>query len=459
MIQRDVSGYVRLFQEHTEFRMQENLEISLALLKGNLVQNSRSSSSGVSARVYKSGSWGFASHPELSDAAAADVIKSATENARFMARATGRAAPNLPPALGRHRSDYSTRKPRLDQQALVDFVTAVDRFIAAAYPALTSRRVALRCLDMVKSLATSDGSASFSYVPRTIMSVSLSADSSAGPVDVFDVWGGLGQFEDVFASPGDLREQVERLHDHLVAKREATYARAGSARCILAADLAGMLAHEAIGHTVEADFVAGGSVARDYLGAQVASPLVSMVDFAHTAQGAPCPVPVFVDDEGVEARDAVIIQDGVLKSYLHNRESALRFEVAPTGNARAFAFSDEPLIRMRNTAIVPGETSLDEMIDAIDDGYYLVRSGNGQADSTSEFMFGITIGYEIKGGKLGRAIRDTTISGVAFDLLKTVTMVSKDMVWSVGGMCGKKQGIPVSLGGPAVACTITIGGR
>ncbi|MBN1423524.1 TldD/PmbA family protein [Candidatus Fermentibacteria bacterium] len=459
MIPKDVSWCARLFQEHTEFRMQENSEIGVALLKGNVVQNSRSSSSGVSARVYKNGSWGFASYPETSDEAAADVVQAATENARFMARATGRSAPDLPPAVASHQWDFSTQKPRLDQQALVDFASTVDAFVAASYPALTSRRVALRCLDMIKSLVTSDGSVSFSFVPRTLISVSLSAETSSGPVDVFDVWGGLGQFEDVFASPEDLHEPLEQLHDHLMAKREAVYAQAGSARCVLAADLAGMLAHEAIGHTVEADFVMGGSVARDYLGAQVASPLINLIDYAHTAQGSPCPVPVFVDDEGVEAHDTVIIQDGVLKSYLHNRETALRFEVPPTGNARAFRFSDEPLIRMRNTAIVPGESSLGEMIAAIDDGYYLLRSGNGQADSTSEFMFGITIGYEIKGGKVGRAIRDTTISGVAFDLLKTVTMVSNTMVWSVGGMCGKKQSIPVSLGGPAVACTVTIGGR
>ena len=99
------------------------------------------------------------------------------------------------------------------------------------------------------------------------------------------------------------------------------------------------------------------------------------------------------------------------------------------------------------------------MIASVDDGYYLVRPSNGQADSTSEFMFGVTLGYEIKGGKLGRAIRDTTISGVAFDLLKSVTMVSDDMKWTCAGMCGKKQAIPVGMGGPALKCVVSIGGR
>ncbi len=74
-------------------------------------------------------------------------------------------------------------------------------------------------------------------------------------------------------------------------------------------------------------------------------------------------------------------------------------------------------------------------------------------------MFGIVQGYEIKNGKLGRAIKDTTISGVAFDMLKTITMISDDMTWLCSGMCGKKQLIPVGMGGPAIKCKINIGGK
>jgi TldD protein len=155
----------------------------------------------------------------------------------------------------------------------------------------------------------------------------------------------------------------------------------------------------------------------------------------------------------------VIIKDGVLQKFMHNKESAQHFETQPDGNARAYAFSDEPLIRMRNTAFVPGTCSLDEMISSIDDGYYLTKSSNGQADSTSEFMFGIAMGYKIKNGKIGRAIKETTISGIAFDVLKTVDMISEEMSWSAGGMCGKKQWIPVGMGGPAIKCKVNIGGR
>jgi TldD protein len=184
-----------------------------------------------------------------------------------------------------------------------------------------------------------------------------------------------------------------------------------------------------------------------------------MVDYAHTAFGERVPLPIYLDDEGVSATDAVLIKDGILTGYMNDRTSAERYGVDPAGNARGWLFSDEPLIRMRNTAISPGKDKIEDMIASVDDGYYLIDSGNGQADLTGEFMFGVTLGYEIKNGKIGKALLDTTVSGVAFEMLKTVDMVSDKIVWSSSGFCGKKQMIPVSMGGPALRCKIMIGGR
>ena len=170
-------------------------------------------------------------------------------------------------------------------------------------------------------------------------------------------------------------------------------------------------------------------------------------------------MPVYCDDEGTEARDTVIIDKGILKNFMHSRESAARFGHEATGHARAWAFNDEPLIRMRNTAILPGRDKLDDMIASVENGYYLMDHGNGQADSTSEFMFSVPLGYEIKNGKLGQAIQETTISGVAFDMLKTVTAVSDEMTWISSGTCGKKQPMTVGMGGPAIKCKVNVGGR
>jgi TldD protein len=228
---------------------------------------------------------------------------------------------------------------------------------------------------------------------------------------------------------------------------------------VLAPPLAGMLAHEAMGHPCEADIVLGGAVTGSLLGQSVASELVSMVDFAHHFEGEEVMIPVYADDEGTPARDAVLIRDGILTEFMNSRETAARLGHSPTGSARAYAPADEPLIRMRNTAILPGRSTLEDLIAGVEEGYLLMKTGNGQADSTTEFMFGVTLAYEIRQGKLGRAIRDTTVSGSAIKVLQSVDAVSDDMYWSCSGYCGKKQPMVVSMGGPALRAQAHIGGE
>ena len=150
--------------------------------------------------------------------------------------------------------------------------------------------------------------------------------------------------------------------------------------------------HEAIGHTCEADNVLSGSIAADWLGQPVAAEKVTLGDYGERGPDGKSGLAIHVDDEGTPCRDVIIIENGVLKAFLHNKDTARQLGAEPTGNARAFAFSDEPLVRMRNTAIMPGLDRLGDMIAAVDRGYYLKRVSNGQADWTSEFMFGITCG-------------------------------------------------------------------
>lgn len=455
----DIGRHKALFGEYTELRVQENRSIGINLLNGDIMRNVSVAEAGVSARAFKDGVWGLASAPESSDGAIADTVARATANARFLAGKEGRPAGVLPSRPGSGSRDLSTRKPRLSQKGYIDFARALDGYVVRRFPGLMSRMVGVNLLDMEKTLLTADGADAHSLVPRSIIFVSMTVEEKGEPVELYEVFGGLGHFEDVFSDPADLHADIELLGERLGQKAKGAYARPGTFDVVLDSDLAGILSHEAIGHTVEADLVLGGSVAADYMDREVASPLVTMVDFANTALGKTCPVPLWVDDEGVDARDAVLIDKGVLRSYMHNKESAAHFGVEPTGNARAYRFSDEPLVRMRNTAILPGASKLADLIASVDDGYYFMRASNGQADSTSEFMFGVVLGYEIKGGKLGQAVRDCTISGVAFDMLKTVAMVSDDMSWTGAGMCGKKQPIPVGMGGPAVRCRINVGGR
>jgi TldD protein len=460
VISEGLQRHAALFQEYTELRVQENRSVTITLLNGDSVVNTSESTAGASARVYRKGCWGFASLTALNDAGITRAVQDATANARFLADRTKRTAGRLPISARSGTHDLSTEKPRLGQAELLEFVRGVDEWLLSKHPELQSRMLSLRCLDMDKVLLTSEGASAGSLIPRTLLYVMLCRTTASGDtVEANRALGGRGQFEDVFDTPDALYADIEDICGHLARKAEGIYPEAGVHEVVLGPDLTGILAHEAIGHTTEGDLVLGGSVAGENRGQQVASELVSLVDFAHTALGETCPVPMWVDDEGSAAEDALIIDRGILRSFMHNKETALKLDAAPTGNARAFAFFDEPLVRMRNTAILPGSSRLADMIASVDNGYYLMEPGGGQADSTSEFMFGVTQGYEIRKGKLGRALRDTTVSGIAFDMLKGVSMVSRDMRWHCGGFCGKKQLIPVGMGGPAIRCRITIGGR
>jgi len=444
---------------HTELRGQMSRSHGATIVSGNLTGNARQDISGVSARVYKNGTYGFSSMSEYSADAAEAVLRAATENAAFMDKHVAKGKPALP-NIKNGSFVFDGGVADCEQKVYIDFAREIDDYISKKYKNLASRTVAAREDSMEKLLRVSNGFDAHTCLQRSYLYVFLNAETPSGvPVELFKAFGGIGGFQNNFKNPELLYQEIDALYERLMQKREGIYADAGEKTVVLGGMMTGMLAHEAVGHTVEADLVLGGSVAGPNLNRQVASEIVSLTDFAHTAFGKEAPLPVYVDDEGVEAVDAKIIQNGILVGYMNNRESAQRFDMQPCGNARAWAFSDEPLIRMRNTAILPGKDKLEDIIASVDDGYYLIDSSNGQADTTGEFMFGVSMGYEIKNGKLGRALLDTTISGVAFNMLKTVDMVSDEVVWASSGFCGKKQPMPVGMGGPALRCKVMIGGR
>ncbi len=443
----------------TVLRAQENRSRRVTLLKGNLVGNTRSESRGISARVCKNGVYGFASVAGISPEDADDVLRAARENADFLDRHAGRGLV-LPPKAASGLTEPARGIFDTSQKEILDACRTVDAYVAEKFPDLASRRIVYSEDSMDKIIYTSDAADGHVTYPRCYIYVFLTSETKDGlPVEVFRAYGGAGSFSDHFSDLTVLWPKIDALHAQLMDKREGVYAEAGYKTVIVGGLLGGMLAHEAVGHTVEADLVLGGSVAGPNLAKPVASELVSIADFAHTAFGEPAPLPVFLDDEGVTAQDAWLIRNGILEGYMNSRETADRLGQQPLGNARGWNFADEPLIRMRNTCILPGKDRLEDMIASIDDGYWLLDSGNGQADLTGEFMFGVTMGYEIKNGKLGRALLDTTVTGVAFDMLKTVDMVSDRVSWSSSGFCGKKQPMPVGMGGPDIRCRIMIGGR
>lgn len=444
---------------YLETRRHELRKRRLVMVDGNLTVNSQTLDSGASARARDGGYWGFASTTDASAAGIERATGEARRNAQAMARFGRKDA--LPLAEGSYRGEHVYRgRPAIGQDECVQRMAEIAAWCKRRYPDLKSTRMLLADEHHSKWLTTSSGSEVLNSIQRALCYVTFTAIGNDGaPVELMHAITGKGSLADLDLSPETLAGELDELHRHVRAKCEAVPARGGEHALVLAPELAGMLAHEAMGHPCEADIVLGGAVTGGLVGRRVASELVTMIDAAHTFRGQETMIPVYADDEGTPASDATLIRDGILTEFMNSRETAAKLGIRPTGSARAYSPSDEPLVRMRNTVIVPGTSKLDEMIAGVEDGYYLMKTGNGQADSTTEFMFGVSLAYEIRGGKLGRAIRDTTVSGSAIKVLQTTDAVSDDLYWSCAGYCGKKQPMVVSMGGPALRVRAHLGGE
>lgn len=442
--------------EYNEFRQHELRKRKLAMVDGNLMANDNSLLTGQSARAFQNGYWGFASATQPTGADKLGNI--ALANAKAM-QLFGGESRSLPQEA--YQGEHGIIcKPNWSSEQLIEWQKSVTDLARSRYDKVAS--VTIVALDEYhdKYIQNSLGARAYNNISRAMAYVLLTVkDKDDKPVDLAKVISAKGSFGDLDMSMASMESQLDEVYEHLLAKREGVHAKGGLQSVVLAPDLAGILAHEAMGHPCEADLVLGGAVTGDMRGQRIASDLVTMVDFAHSYNGEELAVPVYADDEGTPAQDVTLIKDGMLTDFMHNRETSSRFGDQPTGNARAYAPDDEPLIRMRNTAILPGTSTVDDMIADIEDGYYLLKTSNGQADTTTEFMFGVNLGYEIKNGKLGRAIKDTTMSGSAIKMLQSVDAVSGDMHWDSAGYCGKKQPMVVSMGGPAIRAKAQLGGE
>lgn len=217
-------------------------------------------------------------------------------------------------------------------------------------------------------------------------------------------------------------------------------------------DVTGLIAHEAFGHGVEMDmFVKDRALAKDFIGKQVASPLVTMHDNAKTYFES---ATYFFDDEGTPSHDTVIIKNGILQTGLSDLHSANILGTIPSGNGRRESFERKAYSRMTNTYFEPGTDSLDDMIASIPYGILLENGASGMEDPKNwGIQCMVNVGREIKDGKLtGKIFSPVCISGYVPDLLKSITMVSNELKLSGCGYCGKgyKEWVKVSDGGPAI---------
>lgn len=307
-------------------------------------------------------------------------------------------------------------------------------------------------------LVTSEGVVTYDYRPMGQISVSVNAEQNGKrEQNYFDLSGRRGI---EFFTPENIERLAKEPVRRTVALFEAVKPEAGEMEVVLAAGSSGILLHEAIGHGMEADFNRKGvSIFADKINKPVAEKFVSIVDDATNPniRGS-----LNIDDEGNSTGNTYLVENGILKSYLHDRISSKHYNVNPTGSGRRESFRHVPQPRMRNTYMLPGPHKKDEIISTVKKGIFAETFTNGQVFiGAGDFTFYVKSGYLIEDGKLTKPIKDINIIGNGPQVLKDIVMVADDFEMAEGGWtCGKNgQGVPVSMGLPTVKVSkITVGG-
>jgi TldD protein len=265
---------------------------------------------------------------------------------------------------------------------------------------------------------------------------------------------GLEFFDEV--TPESIGKEAARRVSVLLSAKPAP---AGTMPVVIAAEAGGTMIHEAVGHGLEADLACNGlSVYQGKLGKPVASPLITVLDDGTmpAKRGS-----YRFDDEGTPSQKNTLIENGVLKGYLVDRLSAMKFDMMATGNGRRESFRHKPIVRMTNTYIAPGKDDPAEILSTTAYGLFVKNMGGGQVNTvTGDFVFAVTEGYLIRDGKLAEPIRGATLVGNGPRVLSIVDRVGSDLGFSTG-TCGKDgQGAPVTDAQPTLRIPeLTVGGE
>ncbi len=220
----------------------------------------------------------------------------------------------------------------------------------------------------------------------------------------------------------------------------------GKLTVIADSKLTGTIIHEAFGHSCEADLVLNNeSILAGMIGKKVASEKVTVIDNPSMGQGKQFNLPYelfgcyFVDDEGIPSQKTIIIENGILKNYLHNLETSSRMNVPPNGHGRASVSSERPQVRMGFTYIEPKDWNLEEIIEDTKDGILCKDFQYGYTDpTTGNFQFKCRISYKIKNGERKEIMRDVSLSGMILEALNKISAIGNEKSFNYSvGMCGK----------------------
>lgn len=370
---------------------------------------------------------------------------------------------------GKERGDISLVKKEIapgfdikklpSTAALKEKVALVNRANSVAW-AFDKRVIQVKVVygDSVKRLLMVNSLGQWVEEERTGLVFLCSAVSKDGDVvqTGYEPLGGAIGLEIFDETPPE--KVAEIAADRAIKMLGARRAPGGNMAVVLSHEAGGTMIHEAVGHGLEADLAMQNlSVYSDKVGQMVASPLITVLDDATIPykRGS-----FFFDDEGTPSERTVLVEDGILKGYMHDRLSAMRAGAVSTGNGRRESYHYRPIPRMTNTIIAPGKTDPASIVKSLDKGLFVRKMGGGQVNTVNgDFVFEVTEGYLIENGKVGELVRGATLTGNGPEVLSNIDMVGTDLGFGIG-TCGKDaQGVPVSDAQPTLRIPeIVVGG-
>ena len=292
---------------------------------------------------------------------------------------------------------------------------------------------------------------------RTRLAVSAVADKGEGTQTGSCSPGrrmGLEMFDTI-----DPRNVGIKAAKQAVTMAGAGYCPAGIMPVAIENGFGGVIFHEACGHSLEATSVAyGQSQFAGKLGQQIANSKVTAIDDGTIPNSWGS---INIDDEGTPAQRNVLIENGILKSYMIDKFNGRRMGMASTGSSRRQSFAYAPTSRMTNTYIAAGEDKNEDIIGSIEYGLYAASMGGGSVNpTTGEFNFAVNEGYMIRNGVICEPVRGASLVGKGSDCIMNIDMVGSDMDMAQG-MCGSSSGsVPTNVGQPLIrVSSITVGGR
>ena len=440
--------YINLFEnviaktspkvDYIDIRFGMGDNTSILMKDGNVDEINTGMSLGARIRVLNNGAWGFAYTTDLSK------INEITETALKLSN-------SLKGDVELSESDIVKDKVEVDVKIPFKDISIEEKNDimkqandAATIDKVNSTTVSYGDSEVNELFMNSEGSEI--QVKTSRVRMALNASATDGEIIQFGhgSLGGVKGFEVI--ADADIEEFGRKIGEKAVRLLDAKPAPSGQFPVIADPELTGVLIHEALGHAVEGDLILqNDSILKDKIGTQIASDIVNIFDDASLKDG-------FgyypYDVEGVKTKPNQLVKDGKLISLLNSRSTSSKLGMTSSGNARSI-IADQPIVRMSNTFLQPGDMEVSELFEGIDNGIYLKGSRGGQVDTGKGiFQFNAAEGYMIENGEITTPLRDVSLSGNILETLKNIDAIGNDFKLSVG-FCGKGgQTAPVGDGGP-----------